>query len=32
MNMLSPYLDKLRTRKYGYVAPKKPSATKEAGK
>jgi electron transport complex protein RnfD len=26
MNMLSPFLDKLRTRKYGYVAPKKPVA------
>jgi Na+-translocating ferredoxin:NAD+ oxidoreductase subunit D len=26
MNMLSPYLDKLRMRKYGYVAPKKPVA------
>lgn len=26
MNMLSPYLDKLRVKKYGYVAPKKPAA------
>jgi len=32
MNMLSPYLDKMRTRKYGYVAPKKPAAAKEAAK
>jgi electron transport complex protein RnfD len=26
MNMLSPFLDKLRMKKYGYVAPKKPVA------
>jgi len=32
MNMLSPFLDKLRTKKYGYVAPKKPAAVKEAPK
>ena len=25
MNMLSPFLDKLRVRKYGFVAPKKPA-------
>lgn len=25
MNMLSPFLDKLRVKKYGYVAPKKPA-------
>ena len=34
MNMLSPYLDKLRTKKYGYVRPKKTAVApaKEAGK
>jgi electron transport complex protein RnfD len=29
MNMLSPFFDKLRTRKYGYVKPKKPAAPKD---
>jgi electron transport complex protein RnfD len=32
MNMLTPYLDTMRARKYGYVAPKKPAAAKEAAK
>ncbi len=36
MNMLSPFLDKLRVKKYGYVAPKKPAKAaapaKEAAK
>lgn len=36
MNMLSPFLDKLRVKKYGYVAPKKPAKNaapaKEAAK
>jgi electron transport complex protein RnfD len=34
MNMISPYLDKMRTKKYGFVAPKKPAAPagKEAAK
>jgi electron transport complex protein RnfD len=34
MNMLSPFLDKLRTKKYGYVAPKKAgrAVAKEAAK
>lgn len=29
MNMLTPFLDKLRTKKYGYVRPKKPSPPKD---
>ena len=35
MNMLSPYLDRMRTKKYGYVKPAKPApapAAKEAAK
>ncbi|HRY53830.1 MAG TPA: RnfABCDGE type electron transport complex subunit D [Spirochaetia bacterium] len=32
MNMISPFLDRLRMKKYGYVAPKKPAAAKEAAK
>lgn len=30
MNMLSPFLDKMRAKKYGYVAPKKPAAKENA--